>query len=129
MCAHRSDFVIGLNSPGYRWLPPASILTSWPQHKRGLHVFLDVSYHVHSATGVIEDLYHAYVQTYEGLSSSGAFESLARIQAAFPDHHAMWDSDQFHIRGQFLLPGLAGGPVMLPCRKHNTIGRRNPDSR
>lgn len=28
-----------------------------------------------------EDLYHAYVQTYEGLSSSGAFDSLTRIQA------------------------------------------------
>ena len=28
-----------------------------------------------------EELYHAYVQTYEGLSSGGAFNSLARIQA------------------------------------------------
>ena len=29
-----------------------------------------------------EELYRAYVQTYEGLSSGGAFDSLARIQAA-----------------------------------------------
>ncbi|MFO7905622.1 MAG: FGGY-family carbohydrate kinase [Planctomycetota bacterium] len=31
-----------------------------------------------------EDLYRAYVQSYEGLSSGGAFESLARIQAQSP---------------------------------------------
>ena len=28
-----------------------------------------------------EELYHAYVQTYEGLNGSGAFDSLARLQA------------------------------------------------
>ena len=32
-----------------------------------------------------EELYRAYVQTYEGLTGSGAFDSLARIQAASPD--------------------------------------------
>jgi sugar (pentulose or hexulose) kinase len=32
-----------------------------------------------------EELYRAYVQIYEGLSNSGAFDSLARIQASGDD--------------------------------------------